>query len=232
MAKMTEESAGVAEAPQKRSSRRKFIYGVFASLGLAAFLSAIESFRSVAVLRPPGAVSEEEFLSRCIRCGRCVDVCPTHGIKLSGLLESGLGTPVMNGYCAVYLELVNPDPEKNLVFKINGSKGTPCLRCIDACPTGALTPISVEEIKIGHAVINRKTCLSWNEVLCFRCVSTCPYNAVTIVQGGGPSVVRDVCTGCSQCVYVCPTAPKSITVHPYPERTLGYGYRWRWGRGA
>ncbi|MBW2452655.1 MAG: ferredoxin-type protein NapG, partial [Deltaproteobacteria bacterium] len=28
------------------------------------------------MLRPPGAVTEEEFLKKCLRCGRCAHVCP------------------------------------------------------------------------------------------------------------------------------------------------------------
>ncbi len=229
---MTQEYGKDTELLQRQESRRKFIYGVFTFLGFTALLSTITSFGSVKALRPPGAVSEEEFISRCIRCGKCVDVCPTHGIKLSGLLMNGLGTPAMDGYCAVYLELVDPDPEKNFEFKRSGSNGTPCLRCIEVCPTGALMPISVEEIKIGTAVINRDTCLGWTHNLCFRCVAVCPFNAVTIVKGGGPSVIHDVCTGCSQCAYVCPTLPKSVVVHPYPERQLGYIHRWRRGKNA
>ena len=31
-------------------------------------------------LRPPGALPEEEFLSVCIRCGRCADACPNQAI--------------------------------------------------------------------------------------------------------------------------------------------------------
>lgn len=226
---MSEESD---EDYSARPSRRRFIAGAAAFFGFTFILSAIAGLGSRPALRPPGAVSEDEFLSRCIRCGRCVDVCPTDGIKLSGLLESGLGTPVMSGYCAVYLELINPDPVKNFEFKMNGSRGTPCLKCVSACPTGALISIPVEEIRIGTAVINRNTCLGWTQHTCFRCVAVCPFNAVTMSEAGGPVVIRDICTGCSQCVYVCPTLPKSINVHPYPERGLGYGYRWRWGKGA
>ncbi|MBS7619001.1 4Fe-4S binding protein, partial [Candidatus Bathyarchaeota archaeon] len=67
--------------------------------------------------------------------------------------------------------------------------------------------IPVEEIKIGSAIINRNTCLVWRGQPCLRCFAVCPFNAVTISEGGGPVVIRDVCTGCSQCVYVCPTTP-------------------------
>lgn len=219
-------------AHQAQKSRRKFIYSFFAFLGLTAFISVLSIFRSRAVLRPPGALSEYEFSSRCISCGRCVDVCLTNGIKLSGLIDSGLGTPILEGYCAVYLELIEPEPEKNLKFKFSESEGTPCLRCIDACPTGALMKIPVEEIKIGSAIINRNTCLVWRGQPCLRCFDVCPFNAVTISEGGGPAVIRDVCTGCSQCVYVCPTTPKSIVVQPHPDYALRYRYRWRGEVGA
>ncbi|MGW8182025.1 MAG: 4Fe-4S dicluster domain-containing protein, partial [bacterium] len=57
-----------------------------------------------ALIRPPGSVEEEEFRSRCIRCGECMKVCPTNAIN-PALFEAGLEglwSPVMNmnlGYC-------------------------------------------------------------------------------------------------------------------------------------
>ena len=32
-------------------------------------------------VRPPGSLSEEEFLARCIRCSQCMKVCPTSGLQ-------------------------------------------------------------------------------------------------------------------------------------------------------
>ena len=46
-------------------------------------------------LRPPAARDETEFLSLCIRCGQCANVCPNKCISLHGM-EAGLenlGTP-------------------------------------------------------------------------------------------------------------------------------------------
>ena len=34
--------------------------------------------------RPPGAGEEEAFLARCIRCGKCVQVCPTGALFEKG----------------------------------------------------------------------------------------------------------------------------------------------------
>ncbi len=45
-------------------------------------------------LRPPGAVSEDEFLALCIKCGQCLQVCPYHSIKLADFAKGhGIGTP-------------------------------------------------------------------------------------------------------------------------------------------
>jgi len=33
------------------------------------------------LLRPPGALPEDEFLARCIRCGECMKVCPTNALQ-------------------------------------------------------------------------------------------------------------------------------------------------------
>ena len=47
-------------------------------------------------LRPPGAVPEEIFPAKCIRCGRCVEVCPYRSIIMLDI-RSGIhaGTPLV-----------------------------------------------------------------------------------------------------------------------------------------
>ncbi len=67
-------------------------------------------------LRPPGAVDEKRFMSLCIRCNRCMEVCPYGSIKRAGLGRF-IGTPyVFPELKACYL----------------------CMACCRLCPTGAL----------------------------------------------------------------------------------------------
>ena len=50
------------------------------------------------IIRPPGALPEEEFLKRCIKCGQCMRICPTNVIQPGGI-EGGLENlwmPVLN----------------------------------------------------------------------------------------------------------------------------------------
>jgi ferredoxin-type protein NapG len=48
-------------------------------------------------LRPPGALDEKDFLSSCIKCGQCVQVCPVEAIKLADLVDGmGVGTPYID----------------------------------------------------------------------------------------------------------------------------------------
>jgi len=85
---------------------------VIALGGLIRFLEPKDKF-----VRPPGALPEDEFLSLCIRCDKCRDVCPWGDITPVRLTESviGVGTPrLRRGYC----------PR--------------CWKCIPVCPTGAL----------------------------------------------------------------------------------------------
>ena len=44
---------------------------------------------SLRYLRPPGALAEDEFLSRCINCGQCGEICPNRTLKYFGF-ENGL----------------------------------------------------------------------------------------------------------------------------------------------
>lgn len=106
-------------------ARRKFMRSVglaggVVGLSLLGFLPVSQARQ--ARLRPPGALDEADFLSSCIKCGQCVQVCPVQAIKLGDLNEGfGLGVP--------YIE----------------PRGQACdfscdaVQCILACPTGSLT---------------------------------------------------------------------------------------------
>ncbi|MHC4922878.1 MAG: 4Fe-4S dicluster domain-containing protein, partial [Planctomycetota bacterium] len=117
------------------------------------------------LIRPPGAVDEDEFLARCIRCQRCSEVCEGDAIDLFGP-GTGVheGTPFMV-------------PER--------SACTLCLECGKACPTGALLPLDdKKDARIGVAVVDEHLCVSHNgSGICGACFTACPLRGKAITQG-------------------------------------------------
>ncbi len=129
------------------------------------------------LVRPPGALPEKAFLSRCIKCGQCMRICPTNVIQPAGMqggLE-GLWTPVLN-------------------FRI-GTSGCQfnCIACGNLCPTAAIRPINIDErlgknhyseqgpITIGTAFVDRGRCLPWAmDRPCIVCQENCPVSPKAI----------------------------------------------------
>lgn len=108
-----------------QKARRKFLQ----SLGLTGTVIGLSMLgylpRNSAAhtrLRPPGALDESDFLSSCIKCGQCVQVCPVQAIKLADIDDGfGIGVPYI-------------DARKQACdFSCDA------VQCILACPTGALT---------------------------------------------------------------------------------------------
>jgi len=160
------------------------------------------------LIRPPGALREEDFLATCIRCGTCTRICPTHAIH-SCIAEAGLEgfwTPRLIpriGYC-VYS----------------------CTLCGQVCPSQAISRLSLEEktgservrpVKLGTAVVDRGRCISWAQGLpCLACEEVCPVSpkAIKIDEEkinrlGRPVVDSLLCVGCGHCEYVCPVEGES-----------------------
>jgi polyferredoxin len=170
--------AGEITAPDV--SRRGFVLsligGVFAvpALRLSGRLSRNWSHK---VIRPPGALPEEQFLERCIKCGQCMRICPTNVIQPAGIdtgLEN-LWTPVLNNRI--------------------GSSGCQlnCVACGQVCPTSAIRPITLDEklgigkfadagpIRLGTAFIDRNRCLPWAFGRpCIVCQENCPVSPKAI----------------------------------------------------
>jgi ferredoxin-type protein NapG len=194
------------------------------------------------LLRPPGVIQEEQFLRDCIKCNACADVCPTRGISIAHL-DDGLlnvGTPELAGYCMVYRGLEEPSPAFAQALNesaqawsasvqawtasvqawkertLKGEVKEACLECIKVCPSGALKPISIDQLHLGTAVIDKNLCLVWRYLNCtFPCIYACPFDAIHITAG--PVVDPNKCTGCNICSFVCltrETGPTSIVVQP------------------
>jgi len=133
--------------------------------------------RNPNLIRPPGALDEDRFLTRCIRCGQCMRICPGN-ILQPALLEAGiqgLWTPMVN-------------------FRLGRSGCQPnCIACGQVCPTAAIRPVSLEEklgtgefaaqgpIRIGTAFVDRSRCLPWAmDRPCLVCHELCPVSPKAI----------------------------------------------------
>ncbi len=166
--------------------------GFFFLAGQAAMLvglgGAVRLFGPTSTsLRPPGALAESEFLSHCIKCQKCEQVCPTRVIAPVLVTEDlvGAGTPKLDlrlGYC-------------NL-----------CFQCIPACPTGALQPTTKEAVRLGVAEVNKERCVAWSWKGCTKCYDECPFDAITLDSRRRPIVDASKCNGCGLCEYICPSS--------------------------
>ena len=125
---------------KKKTNRREFIqYSTLGILGLLTAGGAVLSPYLKAdnlLLRPPGAVDENDFLALCIKCGQCEQVCPYHSIELADITQGlGVGTPFI-------------EPLKRACYLCTA------LPCVLACPTNALDHKAEkpQDVKMGVAV--------------------------------------------------------------------------------
>ncbi len=213
------------ETKKKReplSDRRKFILNMARGAGLASLGGFVwsayvdEVTASELILRPPGALKEEDFLKTCIKCGLCVEACPFNTLKLA-----------------------KPGDNKPLGTPFFVASEMPCymcpdIPCVPVCPTGALDEESVTTdgeldiniARMGVAVIDTKTCIAFWGIQCDLCYRACPLlgEAITIEftknERTGkhaylrPFVDPDVCTGCGLCERACPTEKAAIFILP------------------
>lgn len=167
--------------------------GIVASQALAYAVSSPET-----LIRPPGAQDEDDFLARCIRCGKCIEACPYETIHVNkDMVDVSSGTPC-------------------ITVREKACRMCEDIPCANACPSGALRDVETrEDIAMGTAVINELTCLSYKGMRCEVCYRACPLidRAITIdyrMRDGddlhsvfAPIIDSDVCTGCGWCVERC-----------------------------
>jgi len=200
--------------------RRRTITGLAAGAAVVPLMRAntgLGKGRHDRLLRPPGALDEAEFLSRCIRCGECMKVCPNNSLHptLDEAGLEGLWSPTLVpriGYC---------EPS--------------CVLCSEVCPTGAIWQITPKEkgwvvgvggsgaasqpVRLGTAFYDRGRCLPWAEATdCIVCEEWCPVSPKAIyveeaqvIDSSGaiktlkqPRIDPSRCVGCGACEYACP----------------------------
>jgi MauM/NapG family ferredoxin protein len=164
-------------------------------------------------VRPPGALSEDEFLGRCIRCLRCADACPNNAI-----------VPLDDKFGVERRGTPHIRPRRQACMLCNGEPGG-WLRCTEACPSGALRPVKKDvksiraQVAMGVAEIDLALCYSYNQWSCGACYRACPLpgEAMTLGLWERPTVNADACLGCGLCERACIRYPQAIRVKPRGE---------------
>ena len=139
-------------------------------------------------LRPPWALPESDFASRCTRCDACVRACPEQV-----LVRGGDGLPR---------------------FVATSGECTFCGDCVQACESAALDASILPPWELGARVGDG--CLSARGVVCASCREACPETAIHVAPGArGPALIdAGRCTGCGACVGICPAGAIALSSEP------------------
>lgn len=188
--------------------RRTFLKttaGSLAALGLLE-IGLTKKEEHSRLLRPPGAVEEDLFQDRCIRCLECVRICESNG----GCLQPG---QIQNSVLQLWLPLA--------VMR-EGYCEYNCNLCGQVCPTDAILPLSLIEKKktsMGLAYFDKNLCIPYVENKdCLVCEEHCPtpqkaikFDIKEVLLHDGslkaikyPYTVRELCIGCGICENKCP----------------------------
>lgn len=224
----------IRPARDKAVNRRKFLTNTVRAtcgagvvgLGLSVLAKKAQSL-PVSALRPPGALTESDFLAACVRCGLCVRDCPYNTLKLADFgSDVATGTPYFT------------------------ARDVPCemcedIPCVPACPTGALNPTltKIDDARMGLAVlVDQEECIAFNGLRCEICYQICPAidKAITLERSVNnrtgvhtlfiPVVHSDFCTGCGKCERACILEEAAIKVMPLKlaKGQIGDHYRLGW----
>jgi len=219
------------------SERRRFFTHVAQNVGLGVMGGllwsgyAAKAKGSTLTLRPPAALSEDEFLKSCIKCGLCAEACFNRDSNIDK--ESGKHRPPT-------LKMAKAQDDVTIGTPFFNARDVPCymcedIPCVPVCPTGALDESSVTNDKgeldptmmdMGLAVVDPNSCIAFWGIQCDACYRACPLLDVAIKleydrnERTGkhaflkPIVVMDACTGCGLCEQACVTEKAAIFVLP------------------
>ncbi len=207
------------------------------SVGLTALVGVLwsgysaEAKAAKLVLRPPGALPEEDFLKACIKCGLCAEACVNRDTNIDK--ETGKQRPGT-------LKMAKGGDHKLVGTPFFTPRDVPCymcddIPCVPVCPSGALDEASVTNNKgeldinmaqMGLAVVHKESCIAYWGLQCDACYRACPLldEAISLEYQKNdrtgkhafllPEVHSDVCTGCGLCEKACVTEKAAIFILP------------------
>ncbi len=132
------------------------------------------------VMRPPWALTEDDFVDQCTRCGDCLKACPE---KIITVGQGGFP-------------------------QVDFSKGecSFCQECHKVCTASAFLPL--QQRPWSYQIEFNERCLSKNGVICVTCAEQCETEAIHFVHRVGsvpqPQVSASLCTACGACYRPCP----------------------------
>ncbi len=224
------------------NNRRKFMATTLQSVGLTALGGLLwsgycdEAKASPLVLRPPGALPEEQFLDVCIKCGLCAEACANRESNKNRDGTQREGT----------LKMAKGGDHKLIGTPYFIPRDVPCymcddIPCVPVCPSEALDmksllnekeELDINKAQMGLAVVHKESCVAFWGLQCDACYRACPLldEAITLEYQKNertgkhafllPVVHSDVCTGCGLCEKACITEKPAIFVLPR-EHSMG-----------
>jgi len=218
------------------NNRRKFMATTLQSVGLTALGGLLwsgytdEVKASPLVLRPPGALPEDDFVKACIKCGLCAEACVNRDSNKNKDGSKRPGT----------LKMAKGGDHKLIGTPFFVPTDTPCymcddIPCVPVCPSGALdmpsllnekNELDINKAEMGLAIVHKESCIAFWGIQCDACYRACPIQgeAITIEHQMNertgkhafllPVVHSDICTGCGLCEKACVTEKPAIFVLP------------------
>ena len=171
--------------------------------------------RNERLLRPPGALDETDFLSRCIRCGECMKVCPNNSLHPT-LTRLDLKDCGRRRWCRA-----SATASRVACFALKCARRARSGRSRRRKRVGwwAWASAQNQPVRLGTAFYDRGRCLPWAMATdCIVCEEWCPVSPKAIyveeaqvIDSAGniktvkqPRVDPSRCVGCGACEYACP----------------------------
>ncbi len=230
--------------PKVQINRRQFLKASALAVvslsvvgGAAFWLKKQPTIKDKGLLRPPGAIPEEDFLFACIKCGLCVQICPVQAIKLADW-DTGLayGTPYIDAdvqacdFSCDSIQCAETCPTAALNFQIFRKAGEEALeRLYKKYPNRKLPPqmnpfvvqiyAMKRAYKMGTAKVRTDQCLAYHGKgyegpLTKHKAILRPPGKTERIRTDQTHVKREIC---DLCVIYCPLEQDAIVLEKVEE---------------